>query len=692
MKAIVQRTLIAALAALVLAGSGWSPSAMKAKKKDTTKKILAGLKKDAAATMDTFDTDKEFDKYIKKLTKKSEEYYKNQYGYSPVDDLSAVAGQAESAPAATKSCSKSDGDSGGGESITNVQEQGVDEGDIVKAYKDYLIILRRGRIFTVHLKDKNKQVLDPISMIDAYPKGCTLGTWYDEMLIYKNRVVVVGYSYTASATEIEQFEINEKGKLKHLSAHFLDSNDYYSSRNYASRLVDNQLIFYMPHYMFGYYYGYGEAPQVQLPRVRTWVDGKGLDKGKEVLRKTDIYRPVQTSMHPTLHTVVRCDLDSADFTCTAKAVMGPYSRTFYVSPNAIYVWVSSEYEDWFNPPKDDKDKKVEPRSFLYMITIDDGSARAVKAAGMPIDQFSFKEDSSGHLNVLVRESGFGDAMWNPEVTQGKMALLRTSLKNFSSTPTVIPVEDYTVLPEPKGYIFQNRFVGDYLLYGTGEGWYYDPNADNHVYIKKITSSNPVQKIKLSHSVDRIEVMGDHAVVVGTDGSNLEFSSLRLGSSTKLMNTHSVKNAMQGELRSHGFFYKPMSGDEGVLGLPIRRQGASWQHLVSESAEVLFLKVNGDMEFVEMGSLASKASSSVNDNCMFSCVDWYGNSRPIFYKGRILALMGYELVEGVIEDEEITEIDRTVYYTGAKAYPEPQLQPQPEPQPQTQDPVFFNPFL
>ena len=36
----------------------------------------------------------------------------------------------------------------------------------------------------------------------------------------------------------------------------------------------------------------------------------------------------------------------------------------------------------------------------------------------------------------------------------------------------------------------------------------------------------------------------------------------------------------------------------------------------------------------------------NDNCVASCVDWYGNSRPIFYKGRIFALMGYEIVEGM----------------------------------------------
>jgi hypothetical protein len=35
----------------------------------------------------------------------------------------------------------------------------------------------------------------------------------------------------------------------------------------------------------------------------------------------------------------------------------------------------------------------------------------------------------------------------------------------------------------------------------------------------------------------------------------------------------------------------------------------------------------------------------DDACKASCVDWYGNARPIFLGDRVLALMGYEIVEG-----------------------------------------------
>jgi len=44
-------------------------------------------------------------------------------------------------------------------------------------------------------------------------------------------------------------------------------------------------------------------------------------------------------------------------------------------------------------------------------------------------------------------------------------------------------------------------------------------------------------------------------------------------------------------------------------------------------------------------------------CEVSCVDWYGNSRPLFVRGRVFALMGYEIVEGKVEERRIVETRR-----------------------------------
>jgi hypothetical protein len=36
------------------------------------------------------------------------------------------------------------------------------------------------------------------------------------------------------------------------------------------------------------------------------------------------------------------------------------------------------------------------------------------------------------------------------------------------------------------------------------------------------------------------------------------------------------------------------------------------------------------------------------------VDWYGNARPLFLRGRLFALLGYELVEGRIDEGRMLE--------------------------------------
>jgi hypothetical protein len=41
----------------------------------------------------------------------------------------------------------------------------------------------------------------------------------------------------------------------------------------------------------------------------------------------------------------------------------------------------------------------------------------------------------------------------------------------------------------------------------------------------------------------------------------------------------------------------------------------------------------------------------------SCVDWYGNTRPLFVRGRVFALLGYEIVEGAFAEDRIRETRR-----------------------------------
>src|SRR5439155_9226923 len=103
----------------------------------------------------------------------------------------AVASNSAASPApmtdsASKTESKSAGLAKDGESITNNQHAGVDEGGIVKLHGDYLVVLRRGRLFTVAVGDDE---LRPVSVADAFGGEIDPnGTWYDEMLVSGNTV------------------------------------------------------------------------------------------------------------------------------------------------------------------------------------------------------------------------------------------------------------------------------------------------------------------------------------------------------------------------------------------------------------------------------------------------------------------------------------------------------------------------
>lgn len=534
------------------------------------------------------------------------------------------------------------------DSVTNVQVAGVDEGGIVKVHGNHLVMLRRGRLFTVAIGDN---ALEPVSAVDAYaPDVDPRGTWYDEMLISGDTIAVIGYSYQRGGTEVNLFQIDSAGNLSYKSTYHLRSNDYYSSRNYASRLIGNKLIFYSPLYINPA----AQDPFSSFPAVRKWHKGATAAEFHRIISATQVYRPehpIDAGYTSALHTVTICDLARGEFDCKATSVIGPAGRVFYVSAESVYVWVT----DWAR-----QGERWRALSMVYRMPLDGSAPSALNVSGSPVDQFSFLESEDGYLNVLVRSDASGDGMWGAEVTAGDVGLMRVPLTHFSDGSDTVQPFRYRKLPKPAGYTFENRFVGDYLLYGTGSGWGYPQKVRQSNFYAVPWAGGEASRFSLPHGVDRIEQLGNDAVVVGTDGANLHFTAVRLGRSPEIADDYVRKNASQGELRSQGFFYKPDSESSGMLGLPISTAGRpGYQHLVNGSAAILFLR-NNALHFDEIGELESGSERAPDDGCRASCVDWYGNARPLFVRGRYIALLGYELVEGVLERGQIHEIRRVSY--------------------------------
>ncbi len=589
----------------------------------------AGASSQPQATLKPFAGEREFDELLARWRESARAVGERRRQES----LAGLSMNA--APAAPQAMAKAAADSSAAgqaaESITNVQTAGVDEGGIVKRVGDHLVILRRGRLFTVRVGGDR---LQPIALHNAYAPGSEpQGAWYDELLVHERTVVVVGYSYARGGTEIGLFELGEDGSLAYQATHHLKSHDYYSSRNYASRLIGNKLVFYTPTQINAW----AAQPEHFMPQWRRW-NAATPDNWQRILPATRIYRS-DDEIDPmkggaALHTVTSCDLARAEqMRCESSAVLAPPGRVFYVSAGSVYVWTT----EWQR-----RAANAMPRSAVWRLPLDGAAPSMLKTTGAPIDQLSFVEDDSGHLNVLLRANARGDGMWNAERGAGELALLRVPLSGFGDGAESAPRSAYRPLPSLHGGALHNRFVGDWLLYGAPAG-----GAGEHAVALRFAARGETQTLTLAHGVERIEALGRDAVLVGNAGRDLHFTSLRLSSveDARVVGSHVQRDAAQGETRTHGFFYRATAQDQGVIGLPvIGASGAKRGHR-SESASVLFVRSRA-LSLTAVGELKSAPTAGARDDqCQASCVDWYGNARPIFLGERVFALLGYELVEG-----------------------------------------------
>jgi hypothetical protein len=527
--------------------------------------------------------------------------------------------------------------------ITNNQEAGVDEGGIVKMHGDHLVVLRRGRLFTLAIHGRPR----PIASIHV-PRVPGHEAWYDEMLIHRDRVIVIGYSYAVSATEIAMFTIDDRGRITRDDTFFLASNDYYSVGNYASRLVGGKLVFYMPHFLSA------SEPERALPMLGHWGEGGfgGRDGWQEIVAANEIIRPIQPTDEPVLHTVVACDL-AGELRCRARGIIGGWGRSFYVSRDAVYVWTHDGESSGATAPG------ASAPAVVYRLPLGEGRPGALRVWGAPIDQFSFDEDARGGLDVLVAADSPGDMMWAREAGSGDLAMFRVPIAAFDLGVRTVSAGAYVDLPEEGGRSpMRNRFVGDFVLYGRGPTWFDGGGRqEGTLFAHRVAADRDATEIGLAHGVERIEVLGRDAVVIGSRKDDLHFSAIALDGEPRTAGTFVERAAAQGETRSHGFFFRADAQDRGLLGLPVRKGGAAGvESLEHGSAAVLFLDVRA-RRFRELGELDSDPRAPVVDGCMTSCVDWYGNARPIFVGRRIFALLGYELVEGRIDRGRIREVAR-----------------------------------
>jgi hypothetical protein len=560
--------------------------------------------------------------------------------------------------------------------ITNNQMRGVEEGDIVKQINHYLLILQDGRIFVVDTRAGRGRRLALADRADVYSNPRE-HMWYDEMLVFGDRVLITGYSYRHRATELSVFRLDvATGRLARQGVFYMSSNDYYDSSNYATRLIGDNLVIYTP---------FRAADMASLtfrwPVVRRWRSDEerqvDIDRGSRPLfNAAEIYRPVRGDDDPTAHTVSVCPLGTvgpeANLECRSTAFIGPNTSQWYVTESDAFLWTTSrEYRSYDRQACDAPpsfEESYEP-ALLYRVPVDGAAPGLVGARGMPPDQFSLQA-SGGRFHALLKDrQRYCD---DEPATEARLTYLAFPLADFGATVADVSQQRYTPLPGVKSFYIANRFTDRFLVYGSlgnqRRGLF--ENSTPPAYVLPIDRPQDVRALPINHTVVRAEQAGGDMVLTGyRDSAGLFVTLIDLDGRPRIASSVRLERRFESEGRSHAFNSLIEPDGSGVMGLPTiggetLSSRAAWR---SSASDLSFLTVDRRGRLTPVGELERRFDYGTDEDddedgipgydCEVSCVDWYGNSRPIFTDGRVFALTGTELIEGRIFAGEISEVQR-----------------------------------
>lgn len=557
--------------------------------------------------------------------------------------LSMSASSASGSGASTSATSTSASPSPSA-TITNTQIAGIDEGDIVKAVGEHFVVLRRGVLYSASVGDE-LAVQDQMHVqLPEQGEG-----WIDELLVHQGTRTLIVTGFVSGPDRRDYtlyylFTLEEDGRIVRGDALFFPSMDYFDEENYATRMVGDDLVTYSIHPFQGDYELEPEELEGLEPEAAAEMRRQlRFDSGLPQVRRGQsgrfeatwsprrIFRE-QGREASMLHAITSCRMTRAPVRCRTRGVVADGDATLFVSHSAAYLWMSEVSYVPEGLEGDGVPPDLAPASPLYRFPHGRSNVQSVAVTGETLGALSFRE-SAGSLQALVYvpESQVTEAEADEE-TEVEVALLTIPLRTFGRP---LHWRDYRPLPGAQpGSV---RFVGEHhLLYGDGSTFVHNIGTAETVVFDEVVP-------------ERIDPLGTEAALVSwNETDSLHYAIVDLDDTGHAREMRALHGATSSETRTHGFFYQP-DARGGSFGMPVVSRVNASTH-----ASVAYFDVR-DYRTTLVGSLS--AEERADEECENSCVDWYGNARPIFWGDKVFALLGSELVEGMRENSHITERTR-----------------------------------
>lgn len=519
---------------------------------------------------------------------------------------------------------------------------GAARGGVAARHGDHLVILRRGRLYTVRI---GGGALQPVAAVNAFaPDINPRRTLYDEIHVIGDLVAVVGFHALRGGIELGMFRIDSAGGLAYLSTTLIRADEYRVALARGSRVAAGRLVFFdsRPQRI--------EVGDVRagFPSMRRWPQGE--EHMRPIVTADRIYRGPGTLRMDDgwmyLHSVIVCDPAGGEPDCRATSVYGPPAQAWHISGTAAYVAV----------PRAEPEGGTAPGSTLYRLPLDGSAPTALQVRGEPTDEFSFHEGADGYLNVLLRTLPRTDR-WFTSTAEYPLVHLRVPRSSFGDGSRAAPPAAYRTLPTPPPGRFENRYVAGWLLYGSAGEADQAPAGGWPLYAYHPARGRAPVELRLPGGVRRIDPAGSLAVVVSEVPGGVEHTEVSLAGTPRVGGTYARPGAL--EPGTDAFHARAGASGPPLMGVALTGGDASHGMLAgSGSARVVFLTSQGG-RLRQAGEVAASAAGR-SDDCYAECGEpWFANARPLFVGSRVFALLGYELVE-VRTGSRVEEVRRIVF--------------------------------
>lgn len=510
--------------------------------------------------------------------------------------------------------------------ITNNQEFGVDEGDIVKKLGDRLFVLRYGRLHVIDIATEGRADLRLRSthVLSTDPDDDSK-TWYDEILAVGDQLILLGFNWQEGMAELSLFHVQTDGVLSAGPRYGLRTGDYFDGGNYGVRLAGEHLLLTLTNDVYG---GGNEWPvwqRLDSPNA-AW---------SPLISPQSIYLPLSIEQYPTLSTVLRCPLDElaeGAMDCEAQGFVGSDTTQFYASSKAAYLSMESwDLQAYLDASFYPSGFKWDPsrigdveylHTLIFRVPFDGSAPGVVRIRGGVGDQFAFME-SGQHLFVTT-DAPLASGQREVSLWQLPLSAFGAVEREFDMALTSFELENaHRVI----------RFSPDALWVGANSAALDQdevPLAPSTL-IRQPLSGNEAQRILLPQSADRIEPINGYVFVSGLDASNVWRVSVVADRPLvkSALSTQAMPGLLPSEDRSHAFSAAPRSSG-WLMGMPAY-SGNAYEIDDAISDLVLFDFDGANLRSRGVVDMQRKVS------CDQECYAWYGDARVFFVGERVFAL-------------------------------------------------------